>query len=123
MNIETTTRENAAICPRTQTRTDACACGRCGRGAPDAKFAANKRDVLALIELIAGAVDCHPKLATDKPTWSRVGDLADLRERLVAIAVGLALGPDGSETVARRGIEEALCASDDDVAEALIDAM
>ena len=39
------------------------------------------------------------------------------------IAVGFAVGPDGEEQVARRRIEEALCAGDEHVGEALIDAM
>ncbi len=123
MNNQTTTLERSVICDRTQTRTEACMCGRCGRGSPDAKLAANKRDVLALLGLIAGCVDCHPKLVADKPTWSLAGDVAHLREQLVAIATGIALTPDGSEQAARRGIESALGTDDEDVAEALINAM
>ncbi len=122
MNNQTTTTRSA-ICDRTQTKTDACLCGRCGRGSPDAKLATNRRDVLALLELMAGCVDCHPKLVAEKPTWSLAGDTAHLREQLVAIAAGIALGPDGEEGAARRGIENALGADDEDVAEALIDAM
>ena len=123
MNNQPTTQQSSAICERTQTRTGACMCGRCGRGSPDAKLAANKRDVLALLDLIAGCVECHPKLVADNATWSLAGDMAHLREQLVAIAASIALGPDGEERAARRGIEDALGASDDDVADALIDAM
>ncbi len=122
MNNETTTRQRSAICDRTQTRTDACLCGRCGCGSPDPKLAANKRDVLALLDLIAGCVECHPKLVGE-PSWSLAGDMAHLREQLIAVATGIALGPNGEERAARRGIEEALCVEGDDVVEALIDAM
>jgi len=113
-----------AICARTGTRIEACACGACGRpAAPDAKYAANKRDVLSLLDLIAGCVDCHPKQAFDRATWGHVGDIAHVRGWLMEIAVGFALGPDGDEQHARRRIEDALCTEDEHVGEALIDAM
>jgi hypothetical protein len=89
---------------------------------PNAKYGANKRDVLALLDLIAGCVDCHPSQPHDcDATWEHVADIAHLRERLMEIAIGFALGPDG-EQGARRKIEDALCADDDHVSEALIDA-
>ncbi len=122
MNDQTATRQNSAICDRTHTRTEACMCGRCGRGSPDAKLAANKRDVLALLDLIAGCVECHPKMVGE-PSWGLAGDLAHLRQQLVAIATSIALGPDGEESAARRGIEAALCEGDEHVADALINAM
>jgi hypothetical protein len=113
-----------AICARTKTRADACACGGCARRqTPDAKHRVNKRDVLALLDLIAGCVDCHPRQQFEKATWGHVGDIAHLRERLMEIAVGFALGPDGDEQAARRRLEEALCTEDEHVGEALIDAM
>ena len=112
----------ATICPRTQTRAAACACSACGKS-PEAKHAANKRDVLALLDLIAGCVDNHPSQTFEKATWGHVGDVAHLRSRLMELAVGFALGPDGDEQSARRRIEEALCTEDEHVGEALIDAM
>ncbi|MCA9557183.1 MAG: hypothetical protein KC583_01355 [Myxococcales bacterium] len=113
-----------AICARTQTRSAACACGACARRrSPADKHRANKRDVLALLDLIAGCVDCHPSQTFEKATWGNVGDIAHLRGRLMEIAVGFGLGPDGDEQAARRRIEEALCSEDEHVGEALIDAM
>jgi hypothetical protein len=115
---------NAAICSRTQTRSEACSCGACARGkTPDAKRSANKRDALALLDLIAGCIENHPCEQVDRVTWGQVGDAAHVRERLLEIAVGFALGPDGDEQAARRRIEEALCTEDEHVGEALIDAM
>jgi hypothetical protein len=115
---------DTAICPRTKTRCDACACGACARGkAPDAKRRANKRDALALLDLIAGCIENHPREQVDRVTWGHVGDAAHVRERLLEIAIGYALGPDGDEQLARRRIEEALCTDDEHVGEALIDAM
>ena len=113
---------SVSICPRTQTRTAACACGACGKS-PEAKHAANKRDVLALLDLLAGCVENHPRMGVARPTWANVGDVAHLRGRLLELATGFALGPDGDEEAARRRIEEGLCAGDEDVAGALIDAM
>jgi hypothetical protein len=116
--------EKIAICTRTRTRVEACACGACARRqSPDTKHRANKRDVLALLDLIAGCVDCHPSQPHGEASWGQVGDIAQLRERLVEIAVGFGLGADGDEQAARRRIEEALCIDDEHVAEALIDAM
>ena len=115
---------NVAICARTKTRAEACACGGCARRqTPDAKHRTNKRDVLAVLDLIAGCVDCHPSQPHGDATWGHVGDIAHLRERLMEIAVGFALGPDGDEQAARRRLEEALCTEDEHVGEALIDAM
>jgi hypothetical protein len=112
------------FCERTQTRTEACACGTCARRkSPDEKYQPNKRDVMALLDLIAGCVDNHPSQAFEKPTWGHVGDIAHLRDRLMTIAMGFALGPDGDEQAARHRIEEALCADDEHVGEALIDAV
>ncbi len=113
-----------AICPQTKTRREACACGACARGkTPDAKRRANKRDALALLDLIAGCIENHPREQVDRVTWGHVGDAAHVRERFLEIAIGFALGPDGDEQAARRRIEEALCTEDDHVGEALIDAM
>jgi hypothetical protein len=90
---------------------------------PEAKYGANKRDVLALLDLIAGCVDCHPSQPHGgDATWGHIADVAHLRARLMEIAIGFALGPDGDEQAARRRIEEALCADDEHVGEALIDA-
>jgi hypothetical protein len=92
-------------------------------GAPFACRYVNKRDALALLDLIAGCIENHPREQVDRVTWSHVGDAAHMRERLLEIAIGYALGPDGDERLARCRIEEALCTNDEDVGEALIDAM
>ena len=114
----------ASVCARTQTRTESCACGACARRvSANTKYATNKRDVHALLDLIAGCVDCHPRVPQDAADWGDVGDIAHLRERLMAIAVGFALGADLSETNARRRLEDALCTEDEHVAGALIDSM
>jgi hypothetical protein len=124
MDAPTSSGPAVSICERTQTRTDACACGSCARRrSPDEKHRANKRDVLALLDLIAGCVDCHPSQPHGEASWGQVGDIAHLRERLMEIAVGFALGPDGDEQAARRRLEEALCTEDEHVGEALIEAM
>jgi hypothetical protein len=129
MDAKTTNQQRhdaspAETCARTQTRTEACACGACARSkSSDAKHRANKRDVLALLDLIAGCVDCHPSQPHGDATWGHVGDIAHLRGRLMEIATRFALGPDGDEQAARRRLEEALCAEDEHVGEALIDAM
>lgn len=115
---------DTAICSRTKTRRVACACGTCARGvSPDTKRRANQRDALALLDLIAGCIENHPHEQVDRVTWGHVGDAAHVRERLLEIAIGYALGPDGDEQLARRRIEEALCTDDEHVGEALIDAM
>ena len=72
----------AATCPRTQTRREACACGGCARAAsPDLKHRANKRDVLALLDLIEQLVPwsrnhrllaitlARPELLDTRPAW------------------------------------------------------
>ena len=124
MDATTSDGLTVAICARTQTRSEACACGACARRrSPGDKHRANKRDVLALLDLIAGCVDCHPSQPQGDATWGQVGDIAHLRDRLMEIAVGFGLGPDGDEQAARRRIEEALCTEDEHVGEALIDAM
>ena len=126
MNAKTTNQgqeARAAICSRANTRTEACACGVCARRkSPDEKYRANNRDVLALLDLIAGCAENHPRQVFEKATWANVGDIAHLRDRLMEIAVGFGLGPNGDEQAGRRRIEEALC-TEDDVAEALIDAV
>jgi hypothetical protein len=115
---------DTAICSRTKTRPAACACGACARGkTPDAKRRANQRDALALLDLIAGCIENHPREQVDRVTWGHVGDAAHVRERLLEIAIGFALGPDGDEQIARSRIEEALGTDDEHVGEALIDAM
>lgn len=123
MNATTNNGATVSICARTRTRVDACACGTCAGRSPDAKHGTNKRDVLALLDLIAGCVDCHPSQPHGDATWGHVGDIAHLRGRLMDIAMGFALGPDGDEQAARRRLEEALCTEDEHVGEALIDAM
>lgn len=113
-----------SICARTQTRSDACACGTCAhRQSPTDKHRVNKRDVLALLDLIAGCVDCHPSQPHGDATWGHVGDIAHLRDRPMEIAVGFGLGPEGDERAAQRRIEEALCTEDEQLGEALIEAM
>jgi hypothetical protein len=115
---------NPEICAHTKTRREACSCGACARGqTPEAKRRANQRDALALLDLIAGCIENHPREQVDRVTWGHVGDAAHVRERLMEIAIGFALGPDGDEQAARRRIEEALCTEDEHVGEALIDAM
>ena len=115
---------DAAICTRTQTRRQACSCGTCARGeTPEAKRRANKRDALALLDLIAGCIENHPREQVEHVTWGHVGDAAHVRERLMEIAIGFALAPDGDERAAQGRIEEALCTEDEHVGEALIDAL
>lgn len=115
---------DTAICPRTKTRKEACSCGACARGtSPDIKRRANQRDAIALLDLIAGCIENHPREQVDRVTWGHVGDAAHVRERLLEIAIGYALGPEGDEQLARHRIEEALCTDDEHVGEALIDAM
>ena len=113
-----------SICTHTQTRSEACACGFCSRrrSATD-KHRTNKRDVLALLDLIAGAVESHPSQPRGEAKWDHVGDMAHLRQGLMEIAVGFALRADGDEDAARRRLEEALGTDDEHVGEALIDAM
>src|SRR5690606_27966614 len=61
---------NATICTQTQTRCEACSCGACARGkTPEAKRRANKRDSLALLDLIAGCIENHPREQVDRVTW------------------------------------------------------
>ncbi len=59
----------------------------------------------------------------DRVHWGHVGSAASLPEKLMELAVGLAIGPDGCEQAARSRLEEALCAADEDVGDALIDAI
>jgi hypothetical protein len=75
------------------------------------------------LDLVAGCVDNHPRQPTGDATLGHVGDIAHLRDRLMEIAVGFALWPDGDEQAARRRIEEALCTENEHMGEALIDAM
>jgi hypothetical protein len=65
----------------------------------------------------------HTRTRREACSCGHVGDAGHVRERLMEIAVGFALGPDGDEQSARRRIEEALCADDEHVGEVLIDAM
>ena len=121
--MKTAPEPKTPICPSTGTRTEACACAACGRRKKATeKYKANIRDALALMGLIAGFANNEVD-REDRATWAQVGDAAHLRDRLMQIAMGLALRPDGDEGEARRRIEEALCAGDDEVAEALIDAL
>ncbi|MFW6337162.1 MAG: hypothetical protein ACOC3G_08535 [Phycisphaeraceae bacterium] len=88
------------IC-ESQTRSEACACGACARGTtPAAKYETNKRDVMALIDFIAGCVENHPRHAFETARWGNVGDIAHVRGRLMEIAVGYAIGADNSEFLA-----------------------
>ena len=113
-----------SICTHTQTRSEACACGHCARRrSPTDKHRVNKRDVLALLDLLAGCVENHPSQPRGEANWGHVGDMAHLREGLMEIAIGFALRADGDEEAARRRLEDALCAEDEHVGEALIDAM
>jgi hypothetical protein len=114
----------ASICPSTGTRTEACACAACARRKrADDKYRVNIRDAMALLGLVASCVDSHPSQPLGEATWAHVGDATHLRDQLMQIAMGFALRPDGDEQDARRRIEEALCEGDDDVEEALIDAL
>ncbi|OHE61577.1 MAG: hypothetical protein A2Z99_20505 [Treponema sp. GWB1_62_6] len=121
----TMTAKDYDLCPHTQTRREACACGSCTRKAsPEAKHRTNKRDVLALIDCIAGCIDNHPsQIVESSATWSHVGSIAHLRGRLVELATGFALSADMSEEAARCRVEKALDAEDEHVDEALIDAV
>ena len=111
------------IC-ESQTRSEACACGACARGTtPAAKYETNKRDVLALLDFIAGCVENHPRHAFETARWGNVGDIAHVRSRLMEIAVGYAIGADNSEESARRRLEDALGEDDEHVAEAMIEAV
>jgi hypothetical protein len=97
-NLCTLTKARAEACTRYQT--------------PNAKYRINKRDVLALLDLIAGCVDCHPSQPHGDATWGHVGDIVHLRERLMEIAVGFGLAPDRDEHLARCRIEGALSEED-----------
>ena len=111
------------IC-ESQTRSEACACGACARGTtPAAKYETNKRDVLALLDFIAGCVENHPRHAFETARWGNVGDITHIRGRLMEIAVGYAIGADNSEESARRRLEEALGEDDEHVTEAMIEAV
>jgi hypothetical protein len=115
---------NEEICRRTQSRREACSCGACAQGkTPEAKRRANKRDALALLDLIAGCIENHPREQVDRVTWGYVGDAAHVRERLMEIAIGFALRPDGDEQAVRRRLEEALCVDGEHVGESLIAAL
>lgn len=78
----------------------------------------NKRDVHALLDLLAGCVE-H----LDDPenvNWNHVGSMAHLRRQLIGLAIGL-LGE--SEPNVRPRLEQAPCADDASVADALIDTL
>ena len=49
----------------------------------------DRRDVNALLTLIAGAVDCHPSMVVERPTWAHVGSMAHLRDRLMENSAAL----------------------------------
>ena len=85
------------------------------------KLETNKRDVMALLDHIAGCVDNHPLLWTGTD-WGNVGDMANIREKLMEIALIFAVSRDNSEDNARRRIEEALDEADEHLTEALIEA-
>jgi len=113
-----------AICSHTQIRAAACVCGACVRfTTTDTKYKAVKRDVLELLKLLAGCIDCHPSHECQEVTWSDVDRTAHLRERLMEMAIGFAVMPDRAETAARRRVEEALCAPVERVEDALIEAL
>lgn len=111
-------------CPRTGTRRAACLCSVCAIDkSPERKHAANKRDVLELLGMLNTAVQHHPELIEGPITWAKAGTLANLRQQLRDVAVGLSLSPGGSEEDAIARVEAALCSDDGDVGMALIDAL
>ncbi|MBK7537596.1 MAG: hypothetical protein IPI49_19935 [Myxococcales bacterium] len=111
-----------AICNTTDKRCEACACTACARGQnAEAKRRANNRDALALLKALARRIKEGEPAAP--VTWGHVGSAADIRERLLQVAMSFALGPDGEEAAARRRLEEALCAGDESASESLFDVM
>ncbi len=112
------------ICSRTNTRRVACLCSVCSIDkSPERKHAANKRDVLELLNMLNTAVQHHPDLIEGPITWGKAGTLANLRQQLREVAVGLALRDGQSEEEAAARFETALGCDDGDVGMALIDAL
>lgn len=130
-------------CELTGIRPEVCRCRPCNLDRTiEAKHRANKRDVHALIDLVAGAVDCHSMLLLggDEPAQAdQLALMCCVREYLMTMAIEIAcwsIGHDKAPSrvaqrqarreaiaVARRRLELALCVPDEDVGEALIDAM
>jgi hypothetical protein len=117
------------LCLNYLVRREACVCLECHdeEASPEVKHDVNKRDVRALLALISDCLDGHPDLLVDKTPWAKapggLGGMARLREKLMEIALDLALAGGGVEAATRRHIEEALCAADDDVGVALIESL
>src|SRR5690606_38767985 len=89
----------------TSTRRAACLCSVCSMDKdPGSKGAANKSDVTALLGMIAAAVE-----DLDGPAnWAKASTIANLRQQLRDIAVGIALRDGESEEEAAARIEAAL---------------
>lgn len=116
------TSPTRSICEYTLKRSEACACGGCARfKTADAKLRANNRDILALLNAIARRIQERESLA--RATWGHVGTAADVRERLLQVAISLSLADRDDEQAARRRLEEALCADEDSVSAKLADAI
>jgi len=116
--------ENVAlkICVQTKVRIEACACRACARfAAPAAKYQAKRRDALALLERITSLINDHPTYAIAKPNWTDVEQMAHVRGNVMRLAIDLTGSDD--EWATRLRIDEALCAEDDDVQDALTSAL
>lgn len=112
------------ICPQTNTRRAACLCSICSMDKePESKHAANKRDVIELLSMLTAAVERHPDLIDGPMSWAKASTIANLRQQLRDIAVGLALRDRKSEEEAAARIEAALGRGDDGAGMALIDAL
>src|SRR5262245_60126056 len=85
MAIESATHDLSVpmvICPATAIQQEACACGVCGLHAfAQAKYAVNKRDAVALVDLIWSCFDLHPTCNIEDATWKDVADIAQIRSR------------------------------------------
>lgn len=91
--------------------------------AATAAYLSKKRDVLALLDLIAGCVENHPSQPEGEADWGHVTNIAYVRARLIDAAVLFAVKRDGDVPGAVARIEEALRQPPEDVDQALIDAM
>lgn len=112
------------LCARTNTRRAACLCSVCAIDkSPERKHAANKRDVLELLNMLNTAVQHHPHLIEGPINWAKAGTLANLRQQLREVAIGLALRDGHSEEEVAARFEAALGSDDGDVGMALIDAL
>jgi len=103
-------------CKNSNVRAESCMCANCSRGTtPAAKQAANIRDIKAILDHLAGCVDNHPTMM-GTPTWSSASDVARLRAKLVEVAAYFV-----GDVMAHGAVDDALCADDTDVVEALIE--